>query len=306
MNSENGEPLPTCPQCGEPAVPSPGLPSVMTSIPPTPPSLAQQAVALPYGELQQAAIYESIVRTLRGIGIGNIIWGALLAIVGAFIAFSQTISAGSSPTLPPLFGMILLVFGVVFIAEGIWLIAAPTAAGLLVAAITLFFNAVLFFNGIIVMLIIVFYGISLLQRFKKFGPLMAERPPDALRKEAGDLLDKLTKARRKNTADYIEFSTTNLYGRRLWRGLLQEDQAVLIAVEARIGRTIADVVFLSPANLGIEVSRREVLGRWLKGTFYLYSEKLSGTIPPECFDRYKAWKARFLLPEQPPSPMPAA
>lgn len=233
-----------------------------------------------------------MARTLRGIGIGNILLGVIEGVIAGFI-----LAGGIAPS-----SQVMLIIGVVFgffclalIAEGIWLIAAPSAAGLLVAAISMFVAAVLFIRGILGLLILVFYGIELLKRHKKYGPLMEQRPDRLMMEQATVLLNKLQKSARKKAPDLIEFSSAEAFARHLWRGLLQENLIVLVRYDLRaFRRSIADVYFLSPGELNIDVSRKEVLGKWLKGTLTVQGQKFNGTIPPECYARYEQWVKGYL------------
>ena len=96
----------TCPQCGAAmgtgvaacsacgtAIPAAAEISPAFPVLPPPPAMqaAQAATMLPYGELQQAAIYCAMARTLRGIGIGNIIWGVAVIVIGAEVTDPVTI-----------------------------------------------------------------------------------------------------------------------------------------------------------------------------------------------------------------------
>jgi hypothetical protein len=252
---------------------------------------------LPYGELQHAATYLGMARTLRGIGIGNIVWGAILLV----ISIVMSLSGGTSKTEALVSCAIFLVFSLGFIAEGVWLIVAPSSTGLLVAAISMFLNALLFGRGILILILLIAYGVVLIQRYKKYGPLMAQPPASTSLAQAAELLDKLQKAKRQQSPDLIEFNVPRTLMRRLWRGLLQDNLIVLVALETRLfGRAIAEVYFLPPAEISIEVTRKEFMGKWLKGTLVIADQKPEkGTIPPECFERFQVWQQQYIVPSVP-------
>jgi len=285
-----------CPQCGT-AVPA------AASIPPTPvlppPPVAQTMQPgdiLPYSELQQAAIYCGMARTLRGIGIGNILWGIVIILFGVTNAMSALSGVSVTTTIGLVFGVAYIFFGVVFIAEGIWLIAAPSASGLLVAAFTMFVSCVLFIAGPLLIIVLVLFGLSLIRRYQKYGPLMAERPAPAMMAQAGELLNRLRKAARKRTLELIEFNSAGAFVRRMWRGLLQDNLVVLIAYEKRFfGMAIEDIYFLSPEEISIDVKGKVLIGKMLKGTLMVQGKQFTGTIPPVCYDRYEVWNRRYTL-----------
>jgi hypothetical protein len=269
------------------------MPPSPTIIPPPPMRVgpaSTSGVVIQYGELQHAAIYLGMTRVLRGYGIGNIIFGVILCVLS--VAFLLQPDHAFSL----LGGLFCGIIGLAFIGEGVWLIAAPSAAGLLVAAITMFVSAVIFLlYNVVVLVVLIIAGVSLITRYKKYGPLMTTRPSAAMLKEAGALLDQIQKGKRKNTANLIEFSSVSAFRRRLWRGLLLDNMAVLIGYDGRsFGRTIVDIYFLPPSGFKIDVSRREVVGRWLKAKLFVSDLQMSGTMPPECYDRYQSWKDKYL------------
>lgn len=291
----------TCPQCGT-AMPvsatviaSPTiLPPSSVMIPPTPISPVNPDTILPYGDLQQAAIYLGMERTLRGIGVGKIILGVILIIfsVGGLIGLSI-----SATSLDIVFHAIYAIFGLWFIVEGIWLLVAPSATGLLVAAISMFVAGLLFFRLIPALIILIGAGAALLNNYRKYGPVMARHPTPEMATMAGRLLDKLQKAKWQKSPDIIEFNSAVSSARRLWRGLLQENLVIMVVLEERFfGKSIADIYFLPPGELRIDVSRKEPVGKKLKGILHFNDVREDGTLPPECYQRFEEWKQRCQLP----------
>ena len=134
------------------------------------------------------------------------------------------------------------------------------------------------------------------------------RPAPEMMKQAGLLLDKLRKATRKKSPELIEFSSSDALARKLWRGLLQEDMLVLIATEKRLfSFAIADIYFLAPYEITIESSRKELIGKWLKGTMQIHEQKIKGTIPPECLERFQTWQQQYIRQHLPvPAISPAS
>jgi hypothetical protein len=273
-------------------------PLTMTSIPPTPVTAAvSPGLVLPYGELQHAATYLAVVRMLRVIGIGNIVWGAVLMIIGLLSAIgSMTWLSGSDSSTVMLLaiGAVIGALGLAFIGEGVWLIAKPSANGLLVAAITMFVTGVVCLRGILALIVFIAYGLALLKRHKKYGPVMTHRPSEAMLRQAGELLDKLLKAARKKSPDIIEILTATVFMKRRWRGLLLDDLAILASHEARIfGYTIADIYFLPPNGFSIEITGKSLTRRWLKGVLVVDNTRHKGRMLAESYQRYQAWLTRY-------------
>ncbi len=307
------QPAAACPHCGAALAPAaPPAPLV----PPTPAVSGHAPLILPYGELQHAATYLGIARSLRGVGIGQIVYGVIQLLVALFFAIQFFSFGAAVSTVGPLLlivaGLLASVIGVGFIAGGIWLITAPSARAMLMAAVGMFVSAGLFLLhgrvGLLIVILVV-YGITLLKRYKKYGTIMEQRPTDIMLAQAGELLDTLRKAKRGKAPELIEFSTGDAFARRLWRGLLRDNLLVFVVLEARmIGYSIADVLFLPPAGLEIDVHRRAALSRWLKATFYVNDQKIKGTIPPECYERFLAWKQHPAtgMPHAPTAPASVA
>ncbi|HEX2951360.1 MAG TPA: hypothetical protein VHV83_17585 [Armatimonadota bacterium] len=282
-----------CPQCGT-NISVPPAPVQQSVVPPTPVPVVMQQMSVPYGDLQQAATYLAMKRTLRGIGIGNIIWGIFLIAFGILYTTIIKSSDVAAMVVIAINGLL----GLVFIAEGIWLLAAPSANGLLVAAISMFAAGALSIPRILLVIILVLYGVSLLKRYKKYGPLMTVTPTPIMAEQAGALLSLLLKAKRAHSPNIIEFRGSDAFARHLWRGLLQDNMVIMIGFESRLfGQSIADIYFLPPTGLSIVTSKKALIGKLMKGTMAINNEiTLSGTISPECVARYDAWKEKNRLP----------
>lgn len=186
------------------------------------------------------------------------------------------------------------------IGTGIWVAASPSRTSLLFAAIALILVGCFTLLGsiltIVISITLIAYGVSLIHRYRIYGPSMDERPDESMLSEAKALLDRLQQAIREDSTDTLRFScNAENFVRRLWVGLLQDDMVVLIGYERRfLFHEIADVCFLSPAELSIDMTSREVIGRRLKGTLTVQEYTFKGIISPECYARYEAWIKGYL------------
>ncbi len=295
LDDATGQPA-ACPQCGTATTPP------VTILPPppqlfTPQEPVEAMATLAYGELQHAAIYLGMARTLRGMGIGQLVTGVIWIALGVYFWFKSQGALTPSSSYNLGVSVIFLLTGLWLIGSGIWFVATSSETAMQVAGVSMIVIGGIFaLYSILVAIILIFYGIEVLRRRKRYGPLMTSKPSETMRQQAGVLLDTLLKAKRKKSPDIIEFSSSTATARRLWRGLLQDNLLVLIALDSRIiRRHIADVFFLPPSGLAIDISRREVWGTWLKGTFIVGEQKVTGTIPRECYERYQAWQARHGL-----------
>jgi hypothetical protein len=300
---DTAEGIPTaCSACGQNPVAAPPPPTAV--VPPTPVPIAMAAPAqVPYSGLEHAATYLAMVRRLRGIAIGDIVSAVIIFLV----ALSLFNEAGSKPTEAGLYvalGIFECILSVYYLVLGIWMLTAPSAANLMVAAISSFVVGGLFtMLNLFAAAAMIFFGVRLLQMHKRYGNALGVKPDSALVPQANILLNALLKGKWKKDPVLIEFSTADAMIRRTWRGLMQDHLFVLIGFEQRaFGKPIADIYFLPPEGMQIEVTTKEALGSWLKATFFINTQKVTGTIPPECYDRFTAWQRQYALP---PAAVPA-
>lgn len=290
---------PACPNCSrDNATLPPRLPN-MSMPPPPPTSVAIQAAAqMTPGNMHHALNYMAMVQTLRGIGIGNIILGVIL------LGISLLMQNAAGIETFPVFIIIGLSVCVVLICEGIWLIAAPSSAGMLVAAISMFVVGILFLNGIVVLLILGFYGYSLIKRYMKHGDALNVIPSQELQKEAAGLLNMIRKANPKKTADLIEINTSEAFVNRKMRGILFKDSLILVALEARLfGTTPAEAYYLSPSAIRVDIEKKFAIGKGYKVNIFIDNQKIKGKISEDFYNRFSAWqRASVVLP--PPVQVP--
>ena len=303
---EENEEAVSCPVCGAAQEPTSTQATASIMVPPPiqstaipPPAIKpvmQPAEVMSYGELQHAAIYVAMTRSLRGIGIGQIIWGVLLTAIWFAITLHASSTGNEGAGVLLIITIVIACFGAILIAVGIWLIVSPSAIGLLIAAISMFVVAAISIRGILVSLILIFYGIALIKRYKKYGDALTQRPTPALKAQAEQLLNKLQKARGINSPDLLEFNSSDAFSRNYWKGLMMDNLVILVEYEARIiGRSIGEVFFLAPYELNIDMSGKKISGKWLKAKFIIRELKFNGKIPTECYARYENWVKQHTL-----------
>ncbi|MHB0939594.1 MAG: hypothetical protein ACYDCO_08390 [Armatimonadota bacterium] len=247
-------------------------------IPPAPDASALvPGIALPYGELQHAVTWLALVRTLHTAGIFNILQGIMLLSVPMLIFyFIMRIGVAFKPNLLPhsllamlfvigLLGIILFVLGIVFLAN-------QSPASLMLLAVSGHWD---------------FY-----RRYRQLGPYLIHAPRPAMLQEATELLQRISSGNIKAASDLIHFNSA---GR--WRGLLQDDLAILVRYPLHANRfSIEDVRFLSPAEFSLTPLKQTVavipFGRWLVVSCRIDDLQINGIISPEYFERYQAWAQR--------------
>jgi hypothetical protein len=176
---------------------------------------------------------------------------------------------------------------------------------LLVAAISMFVAAVLFLRGILVTILLVFYGVSLIRTHKKYGPLMQQRPSEPMLAQARELLKPLMSGRVNKVPGLIEFISRDAMARRWLRGLLLGNIAVFVSLEARMfGRSISEVMVLGPGGVEIEITGKVLLSKMQKGVLYLNNLHFKGMLSPVSYARYAEWKQGCQPQLTPPPPVP--
>jgi hypothetical protein len=311
----------TCPQCGtafvaltpaaQPVAPV-SIPPPPAYVPPTPIIAAQPGAMLPYGELQQAGIWVAMMRRLRAMGVSNIIGGvivigaAIFFIIGQYATKSSADAAAGPNMLMLVVAAVIGILGVGYIAEGIWMIAAPSGTGLLVSAITSFVTTgILFLSLSWIGIVTLIYGLAQMRRYKKYGPAMSVRPSPSMEQRAKEILERLYKLPPKKAEDIIEFKAATATRRMLCRGILLDNLVVVIAYDVRaFGKDVADIHFMPPTGLIIDVKRKEFLGKALKVEVFIEDMKYKGTILPQWLDRLQAWQARYAPTASVPLPTP--
>ena len=239
-------------------------------------------------ELQRAANFRTVRRLLRPAGIGSILFGVIAVGVGASTLREQ-----------PLNGVLLLL-GLFLLGEGIWIVASPSPAGMIVDGIALIalggWNILVtvvnasqgggggphFFAVLGVMQII--WGFQSFARHRRFAALPMGQPS----REAMAWLDEAVKdlgaTRPQDAPDCIEFRVKGAKAAPGgWKGKLFPGMALVLGgVEVIVSGK--DETEVTPQGAGAS-------GTDLEARFALGGQTLEGTISQASLDAFRRWKA---------------
>ena len=238
------------------------------------------------GRLRAAAGYRTVIRSLRPAGIGSIVFG--LVAIGLGIS-----SMSGNPV-----NALLACLGFVLFGEGIWLVAAPTPAGMVVDGFALIVLGIwnLFVTvlnassggsssgGFAVMGIWqVVWGFQSFGRYLRFRKTSLSPPsPESMAQ-----IDQVVQELRKLPAGaegIIEFEAKGGPHKR-WKARLLPDLAVfvcgkeaeiVITARAETKITIAEAVRARSLNLPVVID--------------LGGRRLDGSISPEALERFRRWQ----------------
>ena len=245
-----------------------------------------QALDAQLDELQKICNYRLVRKSLRPAGIGSIIFG-LIAIAMGF---------GSMDEAP--INAVLGLIGIFLLGEGI--VSAPRPGGMIVDGIALVILGVWnilitisnaksgggggfhFFAIIGVWQII--WGCQSFGRYARVSQMAMIKPTDEALKKIDDMVKKVLKAKTRDTPDVIEFQGKGMGAQSLWKAQLSQDSAVFVQVGGQ------DVVFTRKDQVHIETQGKVLIGKALNAEFRFSDRVLKGTIAPDLFDRYEAWK----------------
>ncbi|MDX9980284.1 MAG: hypothetical protein RBU25_09700 [Lentisphaeria bacterium] len=235
-----------------------------------------------FAELQKVSNYRLVRKTLRGAGIGSIIFGLIAMFIGFGGMAENPINA------------LLGVIGLFLLVEGIWLVVAPTPAGMIVDGIALIILGVwnIFITlanaaggegggGFAVMGVFqIIWGCQGFGRYARFSSMPVEKPSPETVKMIDDIVKEILKMKGKTDQDLVEFQMEG----KAWKGRLSEDMAVFVEVLTQ------DVAFARKDAVRILPQGKALIGKTIKATIKFRDKAQNGTISPENFARYEAWK----------------
>ncbi len=249
-------------------------------------SAADEPSAELFAELQRVANYRHMRKTLFSSGIGSLIFGAL----------AIAISVPGMQVNP--INVILLMIGVLLVAEGLWLLIAPVPAGIIAAGVALMLVGVwnifvTVFNtvhgqgvGIIAGIAVaqIIWSIQCFARYPRFKNIPRETPSPSTLKRIDQIVGDIKRAKIDKDSQIIQFQAKTFLSPQAWKGRLGSNHAIFI------GMTKNDLIFARPEDVEIRRDGKVMIGKTLKATFQIADRSFKGTISPQAFDRYTDWK----------------
>ena len=233
--------------------------------------------------LQATSDYRVITKSLRQSGGWSVAWGVLSMATGTLLFAANPLLA----ILPVLLGFFLC-------AEGLWLLVAPSPAGLIIDGIALMLLGL--WNLALTALVAtlgtsnpqplwailgvwqIWWGVQRARRYPRFAHVRM-RPPDPEQlKHVDSVVRSIVKGNIKTEPDLIQFLAGGL-----WRVRLCEDKVVLVHGAEQ------DVLFLGRDDLEITPQPNST-GTYRKMTVRIGARTFTGTIEQNLLARYDEWK----------------
>jgi len=237
-----------------------------------------------WNRLQQVADHRMARKTLRNGAIGSIVFGALGVIFGLV-----------QPVDP-----ISVAVGAVLLTTGLWNLARPQPAGIVIAGATLIlvgayniFGALGGFGaGLWVKMGIfqLFWGVQGIMRYRQFRAALAFSPQETEVQQLDELVRSIEKAQIKESNDTIEFTTTGFTYAKRWRGRLTDTGALLVVLRSH------QVYVVGKQVLDLEPSGNAMLSKNFKATFTIKGKTYKGQLSPQSLDRFRSWKMGASVP----------
>ncbi|MFB3896660.1 MAG: hypothetical protein ACE14V_10200 [bacterium] len=244
--------------------------------------------SLDYEELQRICNYRYVRKTLKPAGIGSIIFGVIAIVMGFTGIADNPINA------------ILGFIGLFLFVEGIWIIFAPKPMGMIVDGIALSIlgvwnimvtiaNAA---NGeshgffAILGLMQIAMAVQSFKMYKRCSVMPMVIPTEETLKKLDELAKSIAKSEVKDQPDMIEFQIIGFRNRQIWKGKLESDSAIFAEGSGQ------DVIFAKKNEVELVNNGKVMVGKSLNMQFKTKDRILKGTIKPESFDRFTAWKTK--------------
>ncbi len=235
-------------------------------------------------ELQNASEYWLMHRTLRPTGIGSIVFGVIALFMGASSMGENSVNAA------------LALIGVFLLVEGIWILVAPSPGGMVADGIALIlvgcWNVFVWVLSsgrseffIIMGIWQIVWGVERFSRYRRFSRVPLEKPSEQVMKWLDENVKALGRAHALPESDTLEF-----HAKARWRARLFEDAALFVFGSGQ------DVILARKAHITFSSNGQPTLnGKPLNATFGIGGRNLSGSILPEAFAKYGAWKGESAL-----------
>jgi len=239
-------------------------------------------------QLQSVSNYSRIRKALKAAGGGNVVFGIIAIVMGFGLMEDNPVNA------------ILGVIGLFLLVEGIWIFYFPRPSGMIVDSIAFVIVGVwnilitivnlrlrggdgfIFFGALGMSQIIC--GFQCVRSYKRFPVMPMNKPTDEDIRQVDNVVWTIARAKVKEQSDFVEFQTKTFTAQKVWKGKLSQDLAVFVQGSGQ------DIVFASKNDVHFVKQGKVLIGKTLKASFRIRDRKLTGTIAPEIFDRYEAWK----------------
>lgn len=231
--------------------------------------------------------FRALAKHLRSAGVGSLIFGVLAIGLGAGTRGASSINS------------VLILLGIVLIAEGIWVLAAPTPAGLIVDGIVLILLGLwnIMITGInssrgtggagsfgLIGILQIGWGIQSITQYRRYARLTGPKPAAEEMKAAEARLQSLAQGAAPGAPDVIGFRPVGTAKAAAWTARLLPGALLLIFANKAVGYSPKASTVLTPdASAAADGTR--------KAKLRLSDRTLKIRIGEDTIARFNAWKA---------------
>ncbi len=252
------------------------------------PEASGGAAGLEDAGLLRVLEFRALAKHLRSSGIGSLIFGLLAIGLGASSRGANSINS------------VLIVLGIVLVAEGIWVLAAPAPAGLIMDGIVLIllglWNIVI--TGInagrgaggsagpfgLIGIVQIGWGIQSFIQYRRYARLTGPKPAAEEMKAAEARLQSLAQGAAPGAPDVIGFRPVGTAKAMAWTARLLPGALLLIFANKAAGYSPKATTVLTPdASVAADGTR--------KARLRLSDRTLRIRIGEDAIARFNAWKA---------------
>lgn len=243
-------------------------------------------------ELRKVFGKQLLLRQLRPRGTGSIIFGAIAILLGV-----TGISANPM-------NIVLALLGVFVMAEGIWLLSAPSPKGFIVDGCAIMgvgiWNILTTIQDMslhpgaaphfaVLGVLQLFWGVQSFGTSRRASEMLSLTPSPEAVNQADALVNTVTKSNFKSNPNYIEFRQQNFFVSQFWKGILIGNVVVLAGVQTHDGILARNDDFtLTPTG-------KYRPGKQMKATLTAGGKKMPILIPARSLERLQAWKSDVVL-----------
>lgn len=240
-------------------------------------------------QMQRFANDRSIRRILRPHGGGSIFFGIVAVLAGL-----ASLEASALNGILALIGLMLLV-------EGAWILAAPSVEGLKIDGIAIIIVGVwnivitaadLFTKGpdswsffLLLGIWQISLGFKSFRLYRRFSALPVEKPSPGDAQALEETVQAIVRAKPSLEPHIVEFQARADSPLQRWKAGLYEGLAIFVELSGQ------DLVFALKADAEITPEPGGRNRNVQQAAFRLNDRRLAGTLKPEYYERYLAWKA---------------
>lgn len=234
-------------------------------------------------DLRALSEYVAIFNGLKASAVGSIIFGLVAIGMGVGLAKENPLNA------------ILAVLGVLLLFEGFWLLAMPSAGGLILDGIALLglgaWNILITIANMaasggggtpvfgVIGIFQIVLGVKSFIKFSSVSKISTEAPSKDKIKEFNRFVASIQKSKSTGENDIVEFTAGCP-----WKGRLMQKHGIFLKGGGQA------VIFADRNEIEISEQGKKMFGKSLKASFEICGTQYKGSISPEMLKKFQDWK----------------